>query len=86
MEKEPAKILIVEKDGGLHFEYWGNDLEVAAALLYVACEAIYSFYNKNITPDRMKQVLKTQIDGTIDILRDEGVFWNDESLEKGGKI
>ncbi len=86
MEREPVKIMIEEKDGVVHCEYCGNDLEVAAALLYVACEAIYSFYNKNVTPERMKQVLKTQIDGTIDILRDEGVFWNDESLEEGGKI
>lgn len=86
MEREPVKIMIEEKDEGLHCEYCGNDLDVAASLLYVACEAIYSFCNKNITPEQMKQVLKTQIDRAIDILRDEGVFWNDESLEKGGKI
>lgn len=71
-----VKILIEEKDGVLHYESEGDFLEVAAALLANACNAMYNHYGGNVSIEKLKNVMKKQIEGTVDILEEQGEFKN----------
>lgn len=77
MEKEPLRILIEEKEDGLHFEQEGDLFEVTAALLAFAPTTLHTLYEGNISSKKMKEVLNTMIEEIIESMKEDGAFLED---------